>query len=364
MPYAHLEPIRRRWRERFVWVSATVSMLACSSEAPTLHAEDWPDANQLFVRDAQWIGGDGAYSVDLGLGRVLWLFGDTFIATSPARVRAQSRMVRNSAAIQYGYDPTRSFIQFYWRSLDGAPASFVPEQGSDWFWPGHGVRLDDRLVLFYGRVYQKSEGMWGFAAGAWTAFVIDNPDAEPIDWHMWEASVASEGSSVQLGDAVLRVDDQLYVYGPEGDSHDIYLTRFDVGKAHAGDFTAPSWWTGSGWGSAAERAAVIAPGAPEFSVHYAAQLGKFVLTQTEGFGASTLAIRTAISPEGPWSEPRDIIRPSESFGPDPFVYAGKAHPELQGADWAATYVPSSFEGTPADVSESLYYPRFVKVSYR
>jgi hypothetical protein len=355
---------RKKLWASFNCLAAMVALVACSSDPPALYAEVWPEANHLFTRDAQWIGGDGAYSVDLGAGRVLWLFGDSFIATSSARVRAESRMIRNSVAIQHGYEPTRAFMQFFWRELERAPASFVPEDGVNWFWPGHGLRLEDRLLLFYGRVYQRSEGMWGFAPGAWTAFLVANPDADPVDWDMSEVSAASQGASVQLGGAVLRDGPLLYVYGPEGDRHDVYLARFDVAKAYTGDLTAPEWWGGSGWAGADQRVAIISPGAPEFSVHYAEPLGQFVFTQTEGFGASTIAIRTAPSPEGPWSEPRDLIRPPESFEPKPFVYAGKAHPELRGADLAVTYVPSSFEGTPSDVGESLYYPRFVKVSYR
>jgi hypothetical protein len=86
--------------------------------------------------------------------------------------------------------------------------------------------------------------------------------------------------------------------------------------------------------------------------------------ETEGFGASTLAVRTADAPEGPWTDPRDVLRPPESFSEDAFVYAGKAHPEQAGADLAATYVPSSMDGEPPDPTDDFYYPRFVRISYR
>jgi hypothetical protein len=39
---------------------------------------------------------------------------------------------------------------------------------------------------------------------------------------------------------------------------------------------------------------------------------------------------------GPWTPLRKIYRPPESDGTDPFVYAGKAHPELKGADLIMT----------------------------
>jgi hypothetical protein len=329
-----------------------------------VHAEPWPEASALFRGDSEWIGGDGAYSVDLGSSRVLWLFGDSNIATSDARTRSESDFIRNSVALQTGYDPSNAFIRFYYGRQDQHAASFVPEDGKYWFWPGHGIRLPSRLLLFYGRVFQQSAGMWGFASGASTAFSVDNPDEEPSAWHFQELAVSNAGSGLDLGGAVLEIGDFLYVYGTQGDSHDVYLARFALEAANAGDLSQPEWWNGSSFGSASDRQAVISPGAPEFSVNFAPKLGKYVFTETEGFGPSMLAIRTADAPEGPWTDPRDALRPPESFSQDAFVYAGKAHPEQQGADLAVTYVPSGMDGLPLDPAEDLYYPRFVRVSYR
>jgi hypothetical protein len=348
---------------RCAWLLAG-SLFACSAEPPSLHADTWPEANALFRGDAEWIGGDGAYSVDLGDSRVLWLFGDSFIATSSDHSRAQSYFIRNSVALQTGYDPTRAFMRFYYRRVDDHPASYLPEDGKYWFWPGHGIRLAGRLFLFYGRVFQQSEGMWGFASGDSTVFVVDNPDDEPSAWQPQELALGGTSPSVQLGGAVLRLGDYLYVYGNEGDFHDVYLARFGVAAASAGDLSSPEWWSHAGFGDSAAREPVISPGAPEFSVNFARQLGKYVFTETEGFGASTLAVRTADQPEGPWTEPRDVLRPPESFSQDAFVYAGKAHPEQQATDLAVTYVPSSMDGEPPDPTDDLYYPRFARVSYR
>ncbi len=38
------------------------------------HATPWQEAVLLFRGDPRWVGGDGAYSIDLENGRVLWLF--------------------------------------------------------------------------------------------------------------------------------------------------------------------------------------------------------------------------------------------------------------------------------------------------
>ena len=86
------------------------------SAFPDLQATSWNEADQLFRRDPRWLGGDGAYSVDLGGERVLWLFGDSFIADRKAVARNASQIVRNSVAIQTGYDPSKASVKFYWRA--------------------------------------------------------------------------------------------------------------------------------------------------------------------------------------------------------------------------------------------------------
>ena len=59
----------------------------------------------LFGRGRpRWLGGDGAYSIDLGGDRTLWLFGDSFIATSDAHLGTLSRSgpyVRTAIQIRF-----------------------------------------------------------------------------------------------------------------------------------------------------------------------------------------------------------------------------------------------------------------------
>jgi len=48
-------------------------------------------------------------------------------------------------------------------------------------------------------------------------------------------------------------------------------------------------------------------------------------------------------------------------GPNPFVYAGKSHPVLTGADLIVTYVANGSDQTLAN-DMSIYYPRFVRLA--
>jgi hypothetical protein len=143
----------------------------------------------------------------------------------------------------------------------------------------------------------------------------------------------------------------------------IHLARVDCAEAQNGDLTGLVWWTGEGWGPRSQRQAVIDFGAPELSVHFSATLGKYVMVQTAGAGATTLAVRTAAHPEGPWSDLRDVLRPPESYYDDTFVYAGKGHPELQGADLIATYVPTLKDDRHSAEDDSYYHPYFAKLIF-
>ena len=350
-------------------LSMAVALLGCGPERVVEYADTWPEANALFLGDSRWVGGDGALTVPLGGDRILWLFGDSFIARGPTRTRDGSAFIRNSVAVQTGRDPTRSFIEFYWsHSLEG-PRSFLPEQGDSWFWPGHGVRFDGGgLLLFYGRLQESAEDL-GYASDSWTAVMVDNPDDEPSAWAPRELTIPRH-FGIDVGNSVLPWGDFLYVYSKRGHDHDVYLVRWRTSDAERGDLTQPSWWCGeaAGWvddagidAQGVEPAILIEGAAPELSVHHDAATGRLLEFETTGFGATTLGVRWADAPEGPWSEVEEFLRPPESFLDKAFVYAGKAHPELTGADVVLTYVPSAF---PEDgIDEPLYYyPRFARAT--
>lgn len=330
--------------------------LGCSPQGST-----WPRADALFHQELRWIGGDGAVSVDLKDGRTLWLFGDSYIAQSRGLVRAQSTMVRNSVAIQTGANPSRAFMRFSWRGEGSGASSFFPEEGSRWYWPGHGLRMGNQLLLFYGRLYQASEGMWGFASDGYTAVIVPNADLDADQWTFNAVRLPGNSHGVDLGGAVLEEDNHVYVYGHKGDRHSLHVARFNRDAVLDGDLSHPQWWCGGlkRWCAEGPPRAVVTNGAPEYSIHK--QNGRYLMVFTLGFGATQLAVRQAPQPQGPWSPPSVVFDPPESHEPDAFVYAGKAHPQLDGAELVATYVPSSFAARPVEDEKRLYFPHFARL---
>jgi len=351
---------------RACWIPIA-TLAACADVAPEGHGVAWPEAGALFHREARFIGADGAYSVDLGAGRVLWLFGDTFVARDPERPHEGSAFLRNSIALQTGYDPTRAFVRHHWRHDDeGQPASFFAEPAPGvWLWPAHGARLFDRVVLFFERLHQDgAPGPWSFAGDGWDARIVKNPDDVPSRWEIEAATLPADGGvGATLGEAVVLRGEHLLAFGDRGDAHALVLARFVADAAAAGDLSRPERFCGGGrWAEGCAYAELFSPGAPEMSVHFDADHDRWVWVASGGFGAAPIVWRTAPAPEGPWSEPTTIFRPPEATRDGAFVYAGKAHPELDGGGaLVVTYVPSGFDGFPAALDGVYYFPFFARV---
>ena len=322
-------------------------------------------------------------------------------------------MVRNTVGIQTGRDPSRAKMVFYWgKTADGGPDSFFRNEGSYWFWPGVGIRIGDRLVLFMSRLRATNAGL-GFEGAGWRAVMIDNPDDEPPRWRVrvlnitenllgvGPSSVMRQGEHVYafgsqeqvksvpihvmrwtvkdfrngnlLGVAagfasVVRWGEYVYAFGGQQavTSMPIHVMRWTVENVRRGNLLKPEWWAGTdvGWvadSSRAPRWPVFENGQSELTIHYDTTTRRFLDVQTNGFGAADVVIRSAAALTGPWTAQRLLYRPSEYYQPNIMIYAAKAHPELSGADLLLTYATNSFR--PQQDGDSLiYYPRFLRLT--
>lgn len=348
-------------------------LAACAHPAPL--PRPWGEAERLFHADPRWLGGDAAISVDLGGGRLLWLFGDSFVDPVPPYTRREAAFPRNTVALQTGADPRIAAMEFVWRR-DGAgvPASFFPEPGEDWYWPGAGLRLPDgTLAVFLHRIgLTAAAPPLNFAVEGFALALIANPDDPPAAWR----GRIVPGPLLPLGAvpaaAVLAEDGAAIVLATaqQGGVHRGVLVRYSAADLAAGDLSRALWWAGEGRGwvaasalGAAGPAIVIDEAGAESSLHYDSCARLYVHVSSAGFGAAEIVTRTAPRPTGPWSAPLPLYRPPESDGPAPFVYAGKAHAGLAapGArQLVLTYVASSFDGAAlltAEGERRLYWPR-------
>lgn len=328
--------------------------------------QSWPEADALFQNDPAWIGSDAAYSVDLGAARVLWLFGDTFIAKDASRSRSNAWFIRNSVAIQAGYDPSSATATFAWQTGSSGASSFFPESGANWFWPLGGIRLPTRLVLFLLEEEATTTGL-GFQAVSTKVVFITNADADPSSWVVTDGNLPTFSFPIAFGAAVASDGTFVYAFGDEepGD-HSVYVARFDAATLDSGDASQVSFWTNGAWAPPTSSPPdVIFPSSSsldnpptELSVQARAD-GGWLAVHSVGYGATSIAVRTAPAPQGLWSGPCVAFTPPESGMPNVLVYAAKGHPELTGAPFIATYATNSTDLSTLVSDMSLYFPRFV-----
>jgi hypothetical protein len=76
-------------------------------------------------------------------------------------------------------------------------------------------------------------------------------------------------------------------------------------------------------------------------------------------------IRTAFSPEGPWSEQTEIYRaPETGWSKNYFCYAGRAHIDLSGSDdLLVSYICNSFHFAEMVSDTRIYRPKFIRIKF-
>lgn len=332
-------------------------------------AAPWPEADALFRQDPRWLGGDAAVSVELGGERVLWLFGDSFVATHEPRLRATARFIRNSVGVQHGTDPSRARMRFFHgEAPDGSPASFFPEQDEAWLWPGHGLYRDGVLTLFMMRVRaeQPAQDGLGFRVVGWTALRVPNADTEPDAWQAIALRTPDTGELTIVGAQVLLEGEHVYAYAVrEPGDQAIMLLRWSLADFTRGDLMHPSYFGGQerGFARKGPPAVVLQDGATEFSVSRAPH-GGYVQVQSRGFGPAPITLRFAPELTGPFGPPIVAHVPEEARRPGVLIYAARAHPELEGADLVVTYATNTLDPKLLLGDLDIYFPRFVRIDLR
>lgn len=319
--------------------------------------------NYLFTSDKFWRGADGAASIDLENGNILWLFSDTFIDRKGTGKRSNSNMINNSIAIQEGNAMDQGKISFYYKGKRGKPKSFFELPGKTWFWTGHGTLVQNKLVLFLFEEKHTHTGI-GFEAIGWYVAIIDNPFENPLKWKIRYIKGSDTFGVIVGSSAVLKDEEFIYAYGvKEPSSHEVYLFRLSLEKLIDDHVTDTWWWDGGKWSAINDNLLSSSPlfiGQTEFSVHYQEALKQYVQIQTFGYGAATIGYRLADKPEGPWSQPI-IFYQTQPLSKDEFVYSANAHPEIKSNGILVSYNVNSGDFNELISNENIYFPRLLTV---
>jgi hypothetical protein len=356
----------------------------------TLQVESVDDLGPQFVDNPhRMVGQDGAYSIPLGNGEVLWYFGDTLIGERPEQslwyifgepVGGQDmtgkgpfeEMITNTGLILRDADGRGGLNDFsYILDDDGGLKQLVellPDEDpdKDRIWCMHGCQIGSDVFLFWMKVLMHEKGGDPFPVG-FEVLGTGLAKGSSSDW-IFER-VMHEGETVlwpagqpQFASAVFHDTHSgwVYLYGSRQSAdleHHAHLARVKPGdmmrleryEYFAGDSER--------WSPDVADATVVFSGMPnEMSVSYNPYLGQFLAVHSLGLTADIVG-RTSPTPWGPWSDAVTLWSVPEQDEPPPYprlVYAGKEHPELSRDDGRILYI------TYIEFEE--YFPHLIEVT--
>jgi hypothetical protein len=349
-----------------------------AGEIPQLNLEltgvPWGSGQGMFYEDSLWRGGDCASSVDIGDGRVLWLFADSYVGIKPPYVRdiCCVTMIRNCLGIQTGYDPSTAGFTVYWRGTGETPRAYFPADDSSWYWPGNAVKIDSLLVVFLMHICRGDTDLGFQECGhqPHAAYVVSGIERDPLEWVLVPLILPANAYGIMLGAATYLDPPYLFLLSVDVKDPGIgsmYLARWHTDSLLNGSAGTLEWWAGDSraWVSDSELTsvptAIFDKGATEFSVIYDDETDQYIAVQAVGFGAADIMIRTAPALTGPWSGLQLVYEPPEKSDSEIMIYAAKAHSWASGSGLAITYNTNGpVERIIADTT--VYYPRLVKLN--
>lgn len=305
------------------------------------------------------LGMDGAYSVSVGGGKSLWIFGDTLIGRwLPGGRREITGFPPNTAAIADDASWPTAFSSARFLGGGAEPGAVLVAPGFSEkrrLWPMDAVEVAGKFWLFYVEIEPFGKGPLDFkVTGTGVAEGAGRPPRQfkalPA---LWDGSAPSFGASAMVHDGYL------YLYAA-GDK--TYLARKPVGRPDAGPY---SYWAGDGkWASDVKAAAALPGSGPELSVRYNAYLKAFVMFYVPPFG-KTVEARFAPAPWGPWSDNRHVAACQPAEVPGAMFYGAKQHVELDSEGGRKVIVTYNTNAPEAALLEhpGTYWPRMLQVTF-
>ncbi len=266
-----------------------------------------------FPLKGGWLGGDTVASIPLdGRHTILWLFSDTWVRQDTGTNRHGASLVHNTLAITTwnGYSAN---TEYYIRGRDqGAMTSVFPSPGSDskgawWYWVQDGFRYNGKVYVFLPRFRNTgaaSGALSGFEQFAVDLAVMDNVDGEP-NRLLWPLSIEKDVfDSTNISPGISTYVDAAAGYACLWGAKDAMVSGFNyrsfllfrlplAGLTNPGPnlqyYTTNHAWAGSSGSSLSDALAIMTGGAPDFSIRYHPDLGKYVDIQVDdGFPASCI----------------------------------------------------------------------------
>ena len=309
--------------------------------------------NNYFTRYGDgWTGADATYSIPLPDGRVVWIFGDTFLGEvdSTNRSRAPQPLINNSFMVQEG----DAFVTLFGKT-DPPSAFLVPPDPLEKYWPNHGFTYDDRLYVFlYTWKNNENGGAFGFDFVRTDQAVFDLPSLSLQSIH-----TVKDDDRVIWGISVMKEGPYLYIYGSEDrpfESKRLHLARVPLANLEA-DW---SYWTQNGWSTEEDSYPLLEGISNQFSV-FKHQHNYYLIVQGDSFSEKIYRYK-ATKPQGPFTDPL-VLYETPDHGGETWTYNACAHPEFMQEDSSLliSYNVNSMNFSELFENADYYRPYFVWV---
>jgi hypothetical protein len=335
------------------------------------------DCEPSFPFAQGWLGADAAYSIPLGDGRDLWIFGDTLYGDERKVVGDDPRMVRNTVGISTCKDGHWKIDYTIRHDAGGKFLDFFQSQHKDaWYWALDGVVHNDDLwvTLLCVRNSPKAT-VWelGFEICGTDLAHLTGLSGNPQDWKVSYAPLVPESLHANPSASTVIEGDYLNIFTlDEHEKRPEILTRIPLAGLNDASKNLQYLDAEGKWQPGLEPAkakAVMERGASEMTVRYHPELKKWIalLVDPDFFSAKVL-LRTSPSLTGPWTDGVAIYRipelqkDSPGYDADTYCYAGKEHPEFEGKDELVfTYVCNTMKPQKLVKEVNIYFPKVVRM---
>ena len=346
--------------------SAVVERVYPPQSASAVCLPAFPDRNG-------WYGGDGAYSIGLDDGRVLWLFGDTFVSDQEGRQdrMGMSVVLGTTLAVSTCTADAGFQIRYFLKRNNG---EFVSSFGEgEWLWPQDPFMVNRTLYVplvsvkanpeiegpfkfeIAGHKIARIQGFEGADPNRWIIDYMDLTPGVPKDIKAFATTSVVYGDYVYYYPLYSATRNGLRVLG--NILARIPTSRLDDPSRAIDYLTRDGQWQNKP--DPAQVKVVLDAAVSEMSVRHHPDQGKWIAVyMSVRNNGDQMLYQTADAPEGPWTAPRVLIRSipevdrsSPRYDKNNFCYAGKEHLEFsRGRNLVVTYVCNSYEDIENDTS--------------
>lgn len=326
IPYNQRYPVKISLIRKGEEVASSEVSLNITGFDTTIASKIIPDSGSITE-------GDGMYSIPLPDGRSIFLMGDSYLGLVSGGKRISGNHMYRNSYIVYDNGKTTAICNAAGEGTSGAVPPGVKDESKEWYWPGHGFVVGDKLFIFQFLMYKAGEGAFGFAYRKTNILEYSLPDIKLVKDSPIPFSSSDE--TIHYGAAALNDGQWLYIYAQVDIENDLDPVTEVLVARTTPENLLNSWeyWNGSGW-TADKNAAKKVQGID--SVPISSQFNVFklddkyvLLAQDKTFNSGKIYTFTSSNPWGPWGNKTLIYDIPDLGNKHWFTYNAMGHPQFE-----------------------------------